>query len=225
MTTVSDEIIAARLRAIDSCTVSDALDALGLPAGITGLQRLSTTQRVAGRVMTVRLAVGAAAPGHRSHLGTAAIECAERGNVIVVEHPGIDAAGWGGVLSLGARLKDIAAVIVDGPARDIDEALAMGFPVFARCATPRTARGRVHEQEYNCAVTIGGVPVRPGDFVIADGSGAAFIPQARLDEIVSAAERIAEKERLMSAELRRGGRITQVMGMTYETMLEGSGRS
>jgi len=89
----------------------------------------------------------------------------------VVEHPGGAAAGWGGLLSLAARVRGIEGVVVDGPARDIDEAGALEFQVFARSATPVTARGRLVEIGWNVPVTIGGAAVAPGDLVLGDLSG------------------------------------------------------
>jgi 4-hydroxy-4-methyl-2-oxoglutarate aldolase len=216
-----DPTLTARLLALDTCAVSDALDALKLPAGITGLQRLSTQRRIAGPVVTVALAAGTPPAGSHRHLGTAAIEAASPGDVIVVEHTsGVDCAGWGGVLSLGAQLRNVSGVIVDGQARDIDEARMLDFPLFARAATPRTARGRIYERDFNCAVRIGGAEVQPGDFVLADGSGVCFIPKDRIQDVLRTAARVAEKERLMTAGLRNGERITQVMGKNYETMLD-----
>ena len=91
------------------------------------------------------------------------------------QRTGIDAACWRGNLSLGAKLRQVAGVIVDGPARDIDEAREYDFPVFARTATSRTARGRIVEAATNAAITVGDVTVHPGDFVVADGSGVVFI--------------------------------------------------
>jgi len=52
-----------RLRALDSCAVSDALDTLGLPGAITGVGPLwAVPAPVAGRVRTVL-----AGPRHRGH--------------------------------------------------------------------------------------------------------------------------------------------------------------
>ena len=44
-----------RLAALDTCVLSDALDALGLVGVAEGLNRLATSRKVAGRVMTVKL--------------------------------------------------------------------------------------------------------------------------------------------------------------------------
>lgn len=210
-----------RLAALDVCAVSDTLDALSLPSAVTGLQRLSTDKRISGRVVTVELAEGIPEGGSKRHLCTGPIEAAQEGDVIVIQQStGIDAAGWGGVLSTGASLAGIAGVIVEGPARDIDEARALEFPVYARSATARTARGRVYERDFNCPIKVGDVDVSPGDYVIADSSGVAFVPSAHVDEVLSLAERIAEKERLMVQDLHKGLAITKIMGTNYETMLE-----
>jgi regulator of RNase E activity RraA len=212
---------AERISALDSCAVSDALDSLDLPPAVAGLSPLSVPQRIAGPVITVKLAPGKPASDSQRHLGTAAIEAAHLGDIIVIEHSsGVECAGWGGVLSAGAQVNGVAGVIIDGAARDIDEAQALKFPVYGRSAIARTARGRAFEQDFNCTVTIGGVQVAPGDFALADSSGVVFIPRARLDEVIRRAERIAERERLMVHALRKGERITAVVGRDYEDMLD-----
>jgi regulator of RNase E activity RraA len=212
---------ADRLSALDSCAISDALDSAGLPPAVTGLAPLSVARRIAGRVVTVKLGPDKPIAGSVRHLGTAAIEAAEPGDVIVLEHSsGVECAGWGGVLSAGAQLMQVAGVVIDGPARDIDEARELDFPVYGRTAVARTARGRVYEQAYDCPIEIAGVRVEPGDFVLADSTGVVFVPADRVEDIVTRAERIAAKERLMVEALRRGERITDVVGRDYEVMLE-----
>jgi 4-hydroxy-4-methyl-2-oxoglutarate aldolase len=210
-----------RLAALDCCAVSDALDSLGLPSAAMGLIPLSVRARISGPVVTVKLGPEPPAGASRRHLGTAAIEAAQPGDVIVIEHSsGVECAGWGGVLSAGAQVNGIAGVIIDGPARDIDEARALDFPVYATAAHARTARGRVYEQAFNCELDIAGITVHPGDYAIADSSGVAFVPRERLEEVVARAERIAARERLMVEALRRGERITEVVGRDYEDMLD-----
>jgi 4-hydroxy-4-methyl-2-oxoglutarate aldolase len=216
----------ARLGRVDSCAVSDALDKLGLKGAVTGLHRFSTERQIAGRVVTVKLE-GAAlgAPGTRRHLGTAAVEAAQRGDVIVIEQrTGIDAAGWGGNLSLGAKLRGVAGVIVEGPTRDVDQGRLYDFPVFARDHTSRTARGRIVEVGTNVPVAVGDVLVSPGDYVIADGSAVVFVLQGDIERVLETAEGVAKRERAMVDSLLEGTPIGQVMGASYETMLKRGNR-
>jgi regulator of RNase E activity RraA len=178
-------------------------------------------QRIAGRVRTVKLE---AANGRtaKHHLCTTAIEAADAGDVIVIEQKsGIDAAGWGGILSIGAKTKGVSGVIVEGPARDIDEATELGFPVYARSVTARTARGRIIEVSTGQPVTIGEVTVADGDYVLADGSAVTFIPAGQLERVLGEAEKIAAREGLMAEAAREGKPMSQVMGADYEQMLKG----
>jgi 4-hydroxy-4-methyl-2-oxoglutarate aldolase len=220
--TTSD--LVARLAALDTCAVlSDALDRLGLRGVALGIRPLTVTERIAGRVVTVQLGpTQGAAPAAR-HLGTAAIEAATPGDVIVVDHQGReDAAGWGGILSTAAKVKGILGVIVDGACRDVDESRALGFPVYARTAVPLTARGRAVEESFNQPVTIAGVPVRPGDLVLADGSGVVFVPAERAEEVIATAEAIAAREAEMTRAVLAGQPVSQVMDRVYETMVSRS---
>jgi regulator of RNase E activity RraA len=209
----------ARLALLDSCAISDALDSLGLPPAVVGLTPLSVIKSICGPVVTVKLTAGK--PQHSPrHLCTAAIESAARGDVIVIEHSsGVECAGWGGVLSVGAQVNGVEGVVIDGPARDIDEARALGFPVYGRSPIARTARGRAYEIDFNCEIRIGEVRVVPGDLVFADSSGVVFLPAAQIEEIERRAARIAGRERLMVQALRAGDRITEVVGRNYEEML------
>lgn len=213
-----------RLKNLDSCAISDALDKLGIADRVVcGLAQVSTPRRVAGRVVTCRLVLAADAPHHSGtprHLGTSAIGMAEPGDVIVVEQStGVDAGCWGGILSLGARLKGVDGVIADGPVRDVDEARAYGLAVYCRSTTARTARGRVAELMTGGTVRIGGVPVEHGDYVVADASAVVFIPAAFIGAVLDVAESISAREAAMARALMAGAPVGEVMGATYENML------
>lgn len=214
---------ALRLGRLDCCAVSDAMDKLGLKGGVSGLGQMSSSRRIAGRVVTYRLVPAAEAPpisGSPRHLGTTAVEACQPGDVIVVEQrTGIDAGSWGGILSLSAKLRGIGGVIADGPVRDIDEARGYDFPVYARSLTARTARGRVAEAQTNGPVTVGDVRVLPGDYVIADASGVVFIPAAEVERVLASAEMIAGREAAMARALLAGRPVSEVMGSDYEHML------
>lgn len=209
-----------RLAMLDTCAVSDALDSLGVNGAVSGLKRRSTDATIAGRVRTIKLAAGKPEGGSGSHLGTQTIVESSTMDVIVVEQrTGIEAAGWGGVLATAAHHKGIRGVIVEGPARDIDEYKRIGLPVFSRSATPRTARGRIHQAATNVDIRVGDVTVAPGDLVIADGTGVVFVLIDIAGKVMAIAEKIASREQLMSADVLAGQPVTDVMGKGYETML------
>src|SRR5215813_9452439 len=208
--------IDARLARLDSCAISDALDKLGLSGAVTGIQRFSADRRIAGRVLTVKLdrAEGRA---NTRHLCTAAIESADPGDILVIEQrTGLDAASWGGNLSLGAKARGVAGVIVEGPVRDIDDSRRLDFPVFARNATAKTARGRIVELATNQPIQVGDIIVSPGDYAIADASAVVFVWQEDIARVLDAAEAIMQREELMAQALREGKPIGEVMGANYE---------
>lgn len=214
-----DELV-SRLSRLDTCGVSDALDRLGLSGAVQGMRPMWPCPRIAGRVITVRLR--RAEPGEHSprHLGTAAIEAGGPGHVIVIEHHDReDAAGWGGILSLAAKLKGLEGVIVDGTCRDVDDSRDAGFPVYARAATPMTARGRVVEASMGEPIRVGDLHVTQEDYVIADWSGAVFLPADRAEEIITTAEGLAAREAAMAEAVRAGRSVIEVMGANYEAML------
>lgn len=213
---------ATRLARLDACAVSDALDQLGLARSVTGLAPQAARQRVSGQVITVKLAAGKPPEGAPArHLCTTAIDQSLPGQVIVVEQrTGIECAGWGGILSNAARTKGVSGVIVEGLARDVDEAREIGFAVYARGATARTARGRVYEESTGAPVQVGDTIVQTGDWVVADGSGTAFIRADQVEAVLEAAERIASREAAMTKAVLAGHPISTVMGGDYEQMLE-----
>ncbi len=213
-----------RLARLDSCAVSDSLDKLGLPGTVVGLAPQTSARKICGRVVTVRLAAASevkATGGPAPHLGARAIELAEPGDVIVVEQrSGVVAGSWGGVLSTGAKVRRVAGVVSEGLIRDVDEARALDFPIYARGATALTARGRVAEVETGGEIRVGQVTVRHGDYVIADSTAVVFIAAGDVAAVLDSAEQIARREAAMTKALMEGAPITQVMGADYEEMLK-----
>src|SRR5678815_1571750 len=213
--------ITQRLSRLDACAASDAMDRLALRGVVTGIHQYSTQRKIAGPVLTVKLGIDDGRPIAHKHLSTTAIEMASPGDVIVVEQrTGVDAAAWGGNLSLGAKVRGVAGVICEGPARDIDESRQHDFAVYARDHTCSTARGRLVEIATNEPITVGTVLVSAGGYVIADASAVVFIRQADISRVLDAAEKIVAKEKLMAESIRAGTPIGQVMGADYESMLK-----
>lgn len=220
---MSSDSIAQRLSRLDSCAVSDALDKLRLPGTVVGLVQMTVPRKISGRVLTVKLeaATDGGVPNRPPvHLGARAIEQAERGDIIAVEQStGIVAGCWGGILSVGARVRGIAGVIAEGLIRDVDEARGIEFPVYARGSTSLTARGRVRERETGGTIHVGGVSVASGDYALSDSTGTVFLRKDQAEAILTVAEQIAAREFAMAGDLIAGASITVVMGHAYERML------
>jgi regulator of RNase E activity RraA len=212
--------LASRLAQLTTCGVSDALDRLAVQGAVHGIKPMWACPRIAGRVITVRLR--RAEPGEHPprHFGTGAIEAGGPGTVIVIEHHDReDTAGWGGILSLAAHLKGVEGVVVDGPCRDVEDSRDAGFPVYARGTTPITARGRIVEASMREPIRVGDLLVHPGDYVIADWSGAVFISADRVEEVISTAEIVASYEAQMAEQVRAGRSVVEVMDATYDALV------
>jgi regulator of RNase E activity RraA len=218
---MTEDRLVERLSRLDACTVSDALDALGLKGATLGIRPQWPCPRIAGRAVTVKLKPQGTEKPTR-HLGTEAIEAARPGEVLVMELAGrTDVPGWGGLLSLAAATKGLAGIVIDGACRDIDDCAAAGFPVFARAVVPITARGRVIQDSVNEEIQFAGVQVHPGDLVVADGSGTIIVPAARAEDVVAKGEEIAGRETRMAEAVRNGASIVEVMESGgYERMLD-----
>ena len=212
----------SRLRRLDACVVSDALDSLGARGATDGIAPMWNCPRVAGVVQTVLLREVSESPlpADVPHLGARAIQAASPGDVIVVANAGrVGSGAWGGLLSAAAKIRGVGGVVIDGACRDVDDAVSAAFPVFARAATPVSARGRTFEEATGVPVGIGDVRVAPGDLVIADRSGVVFIGQEVADEVIERAEDLATRERSMLSRLRQGAPVTEILGDRYESML------
>jgi regulator of RNase E activity RraA len=111
---------------------------------------------------------------------------------------------FGGLATLAAKLRGIAGLVVDGGVRDREEMEEHAFPVYARHMTPLTGRTRLAVTGINEPINCGGVRVRPGDIIVADGSGVLCIPAEHAARVAELAESYAKDDALAAAELGKG---------------------
>lgn len=207
MTTIPE-----RLRLLDSCAISDALDSLGFPGAIVGLHGVTLPDAViCGRVRTVQ-AAPRVADGPQAHIAAALVDEAEPGDVVVIANDGrTDVSCWGGLLGAGATRRGIVGVIIDGAFRDIQENADLGLPIFARAAVAISARGRIVQHSMDDRITVAGVEVDSGDWVIADRSGIAFIRGLDAERVIAFAEKVVARERDMLQAVVEGRSVAEVM--------------
>lgn len=143
-----------------------------------------------------------------------ALAIIKRGQVLVIDAGGYrDAAMIGDVLSGHLRSKGVAGLVCDGAVRDVGTLGGwVDFPVFSRWINPRGPSG-ADSGTINLPVTIGGVPVAPGDLIIGDDDGLVVLaPQNARAMIVEAEAKLA-REAVWIEELAAGQSVAEVFGL------------
>ncbi len=179
-----------RAAKIDTATLSDALDKLGIAGQCLGLKPLDHGFRLAGRAYTLTYAP--AGPG-----GTVGdfIDDVPDGHVVVIDNGGRpDATVWGDIMTLCANQRGLGGTVIDGACRDTYLALSLGYPIYSRSYSMRTGKDRVQLEAVGQVVNIGDARVSPGDLVCGDSDGVIVIPLGREDEVLDVAEQIEVAE-------------------------------
>lgn len=81
----------------------------------------------------------------------------------------------------------MVGLVTSGGLADTDEIIYHKVPTYFRRLARGIRPGRNELESVNRPVTIGGVLVRPGDVVVADGDGVAVVPRERAEEVAKAA--------------------------------------
>jgi len=209
--TVSDRTI-GKLHKLNTPTLANALEELGIDSVITGLQAAGTGLRCVGRAVTVLEMTGprGAFPASDFKVGEM-IDAAGPGDVVVVSNGGAPISTWGGTASYAAHLKGIAGLVVDGGIRDREEILAIGFPAFARHMIPTTGKTRIRVEAIGVPSTCSGIRVNPGDAIVADGTGIVCIPANRAAEVADLATGYAADDAQAMMEMEAGLTFRQAM--------------
>jgi 4-hydroxy-4-methyl-2-oxoglutarate aldolase len=200
-----------RLAALDTNTVSDALDFLDLPGATFGLRPLWDCPKIVGRASTIQLGPKTDAKP-TVHLISPVIDAvASDDRVLVIAGGAAGISCWGDILANAATAKRIRGSIIDGVSRDIDGSESIGYPVYGRGVTMISARNRVIQLDSGTPVQVAGVTVHENDYVIADRCGTVFVPASRIEEVLDLGERIARRQDGMVTAVRAGRAVADVM--------------
>jgi 4-hydroxy-4-methyl-2-oxoglutarate aldolase len=180
----------------------------------TRLRKLgvATTYEASGREGLVAGALVRIVPGARAAGPARTALCGVNDNLVLATPESCGVALVGGLLASQAKARGAAALLVDGPVRDVDELVALGLPVWARSVCAAGAAKEI-PGEVDVRVTVGGVTVEPGDVVVLDGDGAVVVPRARRDEVLAAAEARFAYERELELRLEAGASTLEAMGL------------
>jgi len=197
-----DEIIKTFER-IPTPFVSDAMRRFG---AMRGIKPITPGRRVAGKAFTVRTLGGDWGKAVK------AVDMAEKGDILVIDAQSVPIAVWGELATLSAMKKGIKGVIIDGGIRDVDDIRALKFPAWARHTVPNAGEPHGHGS-LGRRIACGGVPVSPGDMVIADEVGVVAVPKERTLEIMRKAVEVEKKEARYKEEIEKGKSLSEIFGL------------
>ncbi|MCC6436299.1 MAG: RraA family protein [Acidimicrobiales bacterium] len=199
--------IAARLAALDTPALSDALDRLGIEGQAVGLLPLDRSFRGVGQAFTVRmLPRGLSGKSVGDY-----IDDVPAGHMVVIDNGGrLDATVWGDILTTTAHRDGVAGTVIDGVCRDVGRSLELGYPIWSRSNTMRTGKDRVSAEAYGQPVQLAGIRVEAGDWLCGDADGIVVVPAVRLDAVLSAAEEIHAAEDRIRVAVAEGGRLDAI---------------
>ena len=194
----------ATMSRMDTTTVSDALDKLGITGQCLGLKPLDPGFRLAGPAYTIRYVPC----GTRGGTVGDYIDDLPEGTVVALDNQArMDATVWGDILTVVASRRKLGGTVIDGVCRDAPRSIELKYPIFARGSYMRTGKDRVAVDAVQCSISIGGVRVNAGDFMLGDWDGVVVVPRERLEQVADVASQIEQAEDRIRAAVERGERL------------------
>ena len=162
------------------------------------IRALRNGMKLAGPALTVEVRPGDNLMIH------AAMQLARPGDILVIDGKGdLNSALMGTLMFSACKKLGIAGVVIDGAARDSAEIEGLGFPVFCVGTCPngptKNVAGRVGHR-----ISVGGVAVNAGDFILADDDGVVVVEREELAALVPLAHAKVEDEAKRLESIARG---------------------
>lgn len=187
-------------------------DVAGRRGALDGrIKALRPRMKLAGNAITVEVRPGDNLMIH------AAMAIARPGDVLVIDGKGDQTSALMGTIMMTACKKlGIAGVVMDGACRDSLEIDEMDFPVFSVGTNPngptKNVGGRIGHP-----VSIGGVTVHAGDFVIADGDGVVVVERDKIESLLPLAARKVKDEAARIAAIQAGDTTAKWLNTALRT--------
>jgi len=180
-----------RASRLDTTSLSDALDRLGIAGQCLNIKPLDHRFRMTGRAFTILYGPSAKPSGTVGDY----IDDVAPGSVVVLDNGGREnATVWGDILTWVARRRGVAGTVIDGACRDTALARELRYPLYSRSYSMRTGKDRVQVESMGGPVNIGDARVEQGDILRGDADGVVVIPKAHEDQVLTVAEEVDAAE-------------------------------
>jgi len=199
---------------VRSALVSDSLDLIGIRSNVMSraVTPLISSMKIMGYASTIEFVEGIDFDPQDPY-GPAIdyLDSLQSGDVaIVATGHSTQSAFWGELFSTAAKGRGSNGVITDGPLRDTQEILPVGFSAFGVGTLPFDYKGRMKVSSVHSRVNCGGVEVNQGDLIVADNDGVAVVPASKIDEVITLANERARRESTVLKELLEGKSVRSV---------------
>jgi regulator of RNase E activity RraA len=199
-----------RLRALDGCTVANAIETFDVRLRNTGFAdshvrcMFEELPPMVGYAATARIRTSdPPMEGHGYHERTDwwdHILSISEPRIVVVQdidsHPGrgsfVGEVHANIFLALGC-----AGLVTNGAVRDLPPVRACKFPLFAGCVS--VSHAYAHIFDFGGTVEVGGLRIHPGDLIHGDRHGVQTVPREIADKIPAVAKQLLEKEQQLIA--------------------------
>lgn len=169
------------------------------------IRALDCSSRLAGPVFTASGRREEGADPHETLLAWTRLLSAVPPGAILVCQPNDDTLAHMGELSAETlQARGVRGYVVDGGCRDTEFILGIDFPVFCRYLTPTDIVGRWLATELGEPISIGGIAMASGDYLVADRDGIVVVTADIAEEVVSAAEGLMSTETSLRTAIRGG---------------------
>jgi len=196
-----------RLEHCYSGAIYDVLRAIGYPNQVLPqtIRPLLPERKLAGPVYTIGGHGKPNLDGHQTLLSwTEMLSRAPQGSVTIMQPNDSTMAHMGELSSETMLLRGVRGFIVDGGCRDSEFIKTIGFPVWCRYFTPVDVVGRWEAETFGEPITIGGVVIRSGDYVMGDFDGVVIIPGEIAGQVTTRVEEVLQTESLVRKAILQG---------------------
>jgi len=215
-TELEDAKILALFKGLRVADVSDGMDAAGLQniglmdPEIHPLWRDTEhfTHRFSGVAVTARYVPTQSPPAGKKDIaaydawagdwydrrsGEPFMDLIRKGTALVIEDaPAADVGTIGSYNILEWKNLGCVGVVTSATARDTDEIITERVPLYLRKPGRGIRPGRNEIESVNRPVVCGGVLVRPGDIIVADGDGVVVVPRSAAADVAAYARKILD---------------------------------
>lgn len=135
------------------------------------------------------------------------------GEVLVLTMPEPEPVALiGDLLATQAQVHQVAAILINGAMRDIEELRTLGLPIWARWVRVRGA-SKTKVGSINQPVSVGGASIAPGDIVLLDGDGAVVVAAQAAAQVLQASQEREEREAALRKQLQAGALSYDLHGL------------